>query len=761
MYFMPTPKKTVTKKPQARRLPSRSSIVDRWDLVAKTAITLVAFLIPLFVGNWTPDRWEIHKAAILILGTLVAWVCWTIGRFQRPGLGWRWHPLDWLALVIGMVAVVGTVTSMNPWISISGLQGALSETMPVTLALVSVYFLSARLFTTAHDRFIVWVAVLTGMGLSLLAQMLQFAGWSWLTNDIANDRLFSTMTNSSLQTAIVAAIIGTIGLLLWPKAKELWARLGVAFVVAQSWVVLLLLGQAVAWAVFALGMIVVVINQANRPSQAASRLVFVAVALAAVGMLAQFFDLASYTALPSTAEANLNQTTSAATAWSSVAQRPVLGTGPNTWFDAFVHYRPESFNLDPRWSGRFLRGGMEWAQLLATQGIAGLGAMVGLLIFVGWEAWRRLQREASMTAMTALFLSAVLGVTLFLSTWSLLLLFLAWLSFGLLRAKLATKEVAAPVRPYVAPLGFALTVIAAVVILYPGVKLYASQVYLQRAQQTLNNNGTPAQAIKLLETSRRLDRHNIDAGVLLANAHLWKLQLDLQSNDITQAQQELQLTQTVMRSVVVDNATNPVAFEAENNILNNIAAYVANPEEQANKNFATLRDLEPASPIHDVGYGQTMMVIRARAAANADTTPVHPAEQDRRFQAALSAYTEALRKKPDYLQARAARAEAYLDVANATLALQDAQALTAAAPSAVSFWTLEGRAYAGLNKLDLATAAFEQGITVDSTDVANYVAFSEALSAAKKTTEAKDVLNRGLKAVPGNSDLQAALTALK
>ncbi len=762
---MPTIKKTTVKKttlpnPALPRQWSTDSQTSVWHLAAKVALTVGAFMIPLAVGTWTPDRWEIHKTLIMLAAVTVAWGSYFLGQFRHPSGHLRWHPLDWLVLSLGAAALIGTLTSVSWWTSLTGIQGIYAETLPVTLSFVSVYFLGARLFRTAADRLMVWAALLGGVGLSLLLQLFQFSGVSVWPGQLKSELLFSTLSNSSLQVALLAAVVAATGLLLWPKAKERWAQLCLAGVVTIGWLVLLFLGQTVAWAAFALGMILVVFMQASRSPVASSRIVIVAVVLAAAGMLGQFFKINTYSQLPSTAELSLSQSVSAGTALSTVAARPVLGSGPNTWYDAFVAHRPLAFNANSQWSNRYLRSGTEWSELLATTGVVGLALWLGIFLTAGWEFWRLLQRQYSFTLAAGLLAIGFMALSAALTTWSLSFLACGWFALALGRAKIGAADSApTPNRSALPAVGFALTVILAVMVWYPAIRVYASQVFLAKSQQQINRQVPTAAITATLSTATKLDSRNIDAAILLANAQAAKIQTDLQANDITAAKQSLTDATTTMRNMVKRNPHNPAAYEAENNLLNGLASYLPDPEKQANQNFAELMKLEPTNPVHDVGFGQTLLVIRARAAAN-QTAPASATDQAAQLQRALQAFNDALHKKSDYLQARYARADAYLIGGQYQLALDDLNKLTVAAPNVAVFWASSGTALAKLDQHDQAKTSFEQALTIDPTDPSTYLMYGQALSDAKKTDDAKAVLDRGLKALPNDTNIQAALKKL-
>jgi len=757
-------KKTVSKKiisvrPAPHQTSQTSPGHSAWTTIAKLAIAFAAFFIPLAAGNWTPDRWEIHKSVVLMSMVTIAWLAYFLGQFRRPVAAWKWHPLDWLVIALGLAATIGTLTSVDWWTSLTGLQGSYSETLPVTLSFISIYVLSARLFRTSADRMIVWAALLTGIGIALLMQLFQLSGISFFSGALAEDKLFSPLANSSLQVALLAATVATIGLLLWSKAKELWAKVCLIALVTLGWIILLFMSQAIGWAAFALGMIVVVISQASRPNSS-SQVVMVAVALAALGMIGQFMNVVQYADVPPTAEYTLSQSASAGTAFSAVTHRPVLGTGPSTWYNAFVQYRPESFNNDAKWGSRYLRSGAEWSQLLATHGVVGLAVWIGILLMAGLELWRRFTKGYSFTALAGVYIVALLAVSAALTTWSFSLLALGWFALGLGRAKLAESDrLPAGTKSALPAVGFALAVILSIIVWYPAVNIYASQVMSARAQKQITALAKNEDIIRTLERAVKLDKHNLDASILLANAYAVKIQQDLQANDVPTAQKDLALATMTIRTAVKNNSNNPVSYEAENNILNGLASYLPNPEEQANTNFAALRKLEPTNPIHDVGFGQTLQVIRARAAANKEAVTSQE-KLDGYLAQAITAYNEALRKKPDYLQARYARADAYMAGSQYALALEDLNELTTTSPTIAVFWTAKGAVLGKLDKLELATAAFEQSITLEPSDSNVYLSYSQTLVDAKKVAEAKAVLDRGLEAIPSDADITAALTKL-
>ncbi len=755
-------KQTIAARPPRRVAAAPRPVADAglpWIRIAQLSLCLTFFLLPVFVANWTADSWETHKLLLLLVGVSLAWFAFFMAALRRGQWTWGWHVLDWPVLGLAVTGLVGTLLSVHPWQSLVGLNGTVANTLPASLGFVSVYFLLGRLFGGRHERRLAWASALGGVGLSLLLQLFQFSRLSLLPATWQDNPLFSTLANSPLQAALMAAVVGTTALVLWPLVSERWAKLGLAALATIAWLTLLFFGQAVAWAIFAVGMMIVVFSAARTAPRASLGVVLIAVALAAAGMIAQLTRLNRQADIPTPTEVTLDQPTTWQIGWTSLWQRPVLGSGPATWYRDFVSHRPATFNQSPYWSSRFVRGGNAWAELLATTGVAGTGLWLALIAFGLWVLWRMTNRETRFTSAAAMFLLLALLLSGFLATWSLVFLLLVWVGLGLARASLTPERQPAP-RPIGSGsmLAFAATVIVLVGFWYSAIRVYAGQMKLQQAQTAIGQTKSLSLVKAKLAAAVKLDPRNIDAGILLANAYGVEAQMGAASSSPTNVQTLVSQAVDEMRRVVAIDPNNPAVYEADNNLINSLAAYLTDAISQANKNFGTLRRLEPANPIHDVGYGQTLMLLRQQlvkqSADNADQ------QGSRYLTEAQTAFDQARQKKPDYLQAQFAQVQADLQVEQYDQALTELNALIDRAPTIAQLWSAKGTALAKLQKLDEAKGAFDRALALDEKDAAIYSAYASSLAEAGQNDQAKAVLQRGLQAAPNDQQLTEQLSRL-
>lgn len=88
------------------------------------------------------------------------------------------------------------------------------------------------------------------------------------------------------------------------------------------------------------------------------------------GGAARNFLPEKYRSLPS--EVVLDWQTSWQIANSVLGARPLLGSGPGTFFSAFTRFKPQTFNQTPYFNIRFDRSSNEWFEIISTLGLAGV-----------------------------------------------------------------------------------------------------------------------------------------------------------------------------------------------------------------------------------------------------------------------------------------------------------------------------------------------------------------------------------------------------
>ena len=740
-----------------------------WDQAAKVTVVATILATILTVSWWNTEAWQLQKMLVFLAGISLAWVFYIIAMFKRQTHRWEWHPIDLLVVIFGLGAALSTLTSVNWWNSLFGISGWRDQSLLMILGLVGSYFLVAKLFITAADRRLLWWAILGGLTVGLLLQMFQFSGLSIFPGTWHSQSWFSVLTNSPTQLMLIAAFVATALMLIVVGAKELWAQ-GLGLIgVAVSWVILFYGQYAIGWAMFALGMMLVVL-QVARTKMAHPRWLLIAVLLAALGMIAQLTSLADHGGVAKPVEVSLDQRTSIQVSFRTLWHRTVLGSGPATFAEDFVSYRDTAYNKTATWNVRFSQASAAWWQTIATLGLVGTMVLMAILAFgwwLGWTAWKKTGEP--------LFLAAILGsgflfVAGWFSTWPLALLIAAWVGIGSARAAVyeSSKVKPAKLGLWMTLVGVALP-LCAIVLTVPMIRIAMSDMATKHAQnlfsqvqanQTAQNSKLLHSAETWLTRATNWDAHNTTAAVLLANTHVIRLQEEVQNKNTTAASQELQLMNTGLAAAKKAQPNEPAIYETENNLLNLLSGVVADAATRAQANFLFLRQLEPASPIHDVGYGQTLMLERSNLMSS--TATANSTKTTALLTQAEAAFADALKKKPGYFQAQYAQAQAFIAAgkySDALTALPSDGSVTTSQQLALVD-QVRGQAYSGLKEDELAVSAYQASIEANNQDPLTYLLLSDFYSQRKDKTKATAILDQGLKALPNDSQLTAAKAAL-
>ena len=163
----------------------------------------------LFFYTQTRDQFELPKQLLLralssgILGLLLA------QKLLDPTTGWRRGPLDLPVLAWAAWLVVGTFSSIAPWVSWRGeyenFAGSLTQ-----LNYVAIYFAALQTLRNREDALLLLrtlLAAALGAGLYALMQANHRDLISWAATSVVGDRYFGPLGNPNFLGGLMAMAI--------------------------------------------------------------------------------------------------------------------------------------------------------------------------------------------------------------------------------------------------------------------------------------------------------------------------------------------------------------------------------------------------------------------------------------------------------------------------------------------------------------------------------------------------------------------------
>ncbi|HEX8700706.1 MAG TPA: O-antigen ligase family protein [Myxococcaceae bacterium] len=359
-------------------------------------------LSPVVFSRATAEHFELNKLALLLLAVLAlaALLAGEVSfRAARPE-----------ALTVGVVLFVGsalasTVGSVSRWTSLVGAADSLAG-VPTVLALAGLFFATRALCRTPEAARRVLLAPVLGAAAAAGYAVLQWLGWDpmpWAraASFAGAVRPFSTLAHPNFLGAYLAMalpLVGVLGLRASGAARVPFALTGVlcAFAVTAS------LSRA-AWAAVAAALGVLVVGARVLGLWGRLRGWAVALVLVPAG-LAAFFLLAAPGSgeLPALLSERARHFADPGArhflwraAWRIFLEHPLLGCGLDAFALAFQQHREPAYWM-LEWDTTPYRAHSDVLQVLATQGLVGLGALLVMtvgLVTAGPRAWRTVPRE--------------------------------------------------------------------------------------------------------------------------------------------------------------------------------------------------------------------------------------------------------------------------------------------------------------------------------------------------------------------------------
>ena len=416
----PMKRRSAPKQP----VPPQSDPLARLGAVGRGVLFAHLLLTPLLFTQANVEGFEFVKFLALIT-TVLALIM--VGSLALPYLSWNEvrhelrQPLVLAGLIFIASAAISTVASTDWRTSFYGHFENYAGF--ITIAAYFVLFVAAKTLFRTHEqmRLICWAIAIAAIGVTAygLLQVARLDPLEWDNLSIVSGfvRPFSTFGHANY---LGAWLILALPVVLIQATGRLRIVLGL-LAVLMGLLLLLTLSRA-AWLGATGSAVVGLIYCCRRGSRWRRRLLMLS-AISIAGLLMAFFIAGESfrTALALRTERFLDGA-GRAEIWSAsgkiFAERPIFGTGPDTFHHHFGRHSGVSF-WEHSWGFTPTRAHNEFLHILATQGVLGLLAMLGVLVTLVWSmrrAWE-LQRDqrtlivAIAAALSGFFITEMFGFT--------------------------------------------------------------------------------------------------------------------------------------------------------------------------------------------------------------------------------------------------------------------------------------------------------------------------------------------------------------
>src|SRR3989344_491892 len=383
----------------------KEGINKYFNWISKLGIILIILSSFFLFTNLTSEFYDIPKFLVLlgVCGILLVLITLRFNLNNKVVL--IRTPLDIPLLLLLTVAIVSTVLSPAPFVSLLGNQLKIHSSLASLAVYIIFYFVLVNCLKTAKDvRRILFLSTIAAVILSAVT-LLAYSGVKILPAPWSHGINFTSTGSSFSTTAILALLVPVVTSQMLSATNPLLLTTN-SLLLTLFGVTIALTGGFATWIAGAVGLFLTLltnrffkkINQI-KPISLIS-LIAPLVAIAVISVLSFIPPLSGaknplYTQAKNfPREAQLGFIPSWKISVSSFRDRPFWGSGPATYLFDFTSYKPIEFNSTKSWNLRFDSAFNEYLQILASLGAVGLIALLSLTALFISSAYQTISEAA-------------------------------------------------------------------------------------------------------------------------------------------------------------------------------------------------------------------------------------------------------------------------------------------------------------------------------------------------------------------------------
>jgi len=764
---------------------TRASLLDR---IAVWFVGAVVFLLPIFFIPSAFVPFQYAKSALVIVGTLVAFLLWMIGRIKDGTFLIPWHSIFAAFLALPVVALLSALVSGHASLSLIG-TGFDLNTVSFIAALVILTFLISELFRSKEKIFYSYVAFIACFFVISIFEIIRlFAGPQVLVlqnfTDIGSN-LLGRWSDLSIFAGL-GIVLSTIALELLEIGGRIRAALyavivlGFFFIgVSNFYVNLYFVSVPITVLIGFIALIVFsyLLSYGQSKHHAATEEVrtglklptasFIVLILSILFTLAGGFintTLDSYFKVTQL-DARPSWQATGVIAKDTIEQgvKPaLLGSGPNRFTPQWLLFRPASTNQTQFWNVDFAYGIGFIPTTLVTSGILGLLSwliLIGLFIIVGVKAlFSGIKDRFALFLLLSSFIAALyLWIMDILYVPSIVTLSLTFIFSGLFLASVLEEgiiqtKVITPFKnqqfSFIAMLLISILMLGVIAWGNIFVSKVVSNAYAEEAGVKFSAgdyNGSGNWLLRALS----LDSHSDVLYREVSQVLLTKMNVDISDKTSTadavktNVQNDLSQAVAAAQQAVITDPTNYQNWISLGDVYQT----------------ATVLKIDQAYPNAQNAYNQALAVNPSNPSIYLSLARLDVAQND--LTDAKAYAIKALQAKPDYLDAIAFISQLQVNQGDTAGAISLLESAVSVDPNDPSLYFQIGNLYYSEKDYTNAISALEQSVKLSPTYAPSEYYLGLSYYAVGRTSDSLAVFQTLLAQNPGNQDLETIISNLQ
>jgi len=629
--------------------------------IIKVCIYLLVFLIPLWFLPITSNVIDFNKQALMIFLVTLAFILWLAKLLSQGEFTWKENKLNWAILAFLVVYILATIFSLRPYNSLMGFATHLSGSLINILSFVALYILILNNFKGSKEIFKLVFIFLISSAVVAIFGLFQIWGKFILPWDFSKLTSFNTIgTINTL--GIFSAVVLILVLTSFSMVKKIGIKIFLTLLGLVNLLILLCLNFWVLWVILGVGMAIILIfglAGLHRTGGQIGWLVLPMVLLAIALLFILFRPI-----LPLNLDLPIELGLSYKGGWNTIQgvlrERPVLGSGPETFVFNFSKYKPAIINQTAFWNIRFTNPPSEIFSIISDCGVLGILTFLAMIAMFGYLVIKNTFKEGANRLKVGLFggwLALIVGW--FLYPQNLTLIFLFWLLIALLAVDFSVKEKKFDLKTsskiaLVSSFAFVIIILGAVSLLYmEGTRMVAEAKY-KKGLDMVQIEGKLDEGTNKVIRATVINPYEDRMYKNLSQLFLTKIRQDLARTDLEQ-QEKLNMIQVdasnAINSAVRATTLNPqdvTNWIVRGDVYRQVIGFIGGAEKWAEASYEQALILEPLNPFTYTELGRTYVgmadILTPQAGENEEVRKQVIEYLDK----AVEAYNKAIEIKSNY-----------------------------------------------------------------------------------------------------------------
>jgi len=643
-------------------------------------IYVLVFLLPIWFLPITINAVEFNKQALMILLVVVTFILWLIKILNQGEVQWKSNILNIFLGVFLVVYVLATIFSLRTYGSLVGWPTHLSGSLVNILCFLALYILIVNNFKGLKDTFGLLFVFLISAAITAVIGFIQMWGgfifpWSF-TKTVAFNTVGSVNNFGIFSATILTLITALLFVIKKANIKIFLVILGLL-----NLAILISLNFWVLWLVLVVGLAVILVFGLMRIVKLEENVSWLAwpIAILAIALIFMFFRpiLPLKPTLP--VEVGITHRTAIDIVKSVIKEKPILGTGPESFVINYSKYKPQPINQTAFWNVRFANPPGEIYSMASDLGIVGLLSFLIILILFIFQAVRNLIKTVGEgdnilkqfleIGLFAGWLGLVVGF--FIYPQNLTMLFVFWLLFSIYLAESSVfKEKVfnlrkSPTILLIASFSFVIIMVLMVGLIYIEGTRYISEAGYKSGLDLFQVKGELDKGINKIIKSTVVNPYEDRNYQVLSQLFILKLSRDSSLEDITQ-QQRLNLIQVdainAINSAVRSTTLSPknvANWLVRGEVYRQVIGFINGAADWAESSYGEALKLEPLNPYTYTQWGRTLIAKASILVSQGKKDKATQDEINKYLNQALEKYNQAAVVKPDYAPALFESARVY------------------------------------------------------------------------------------------------------